>query len=63
MFINKSSAWVAAQIFQLVLFHKLMVENKIKNHTRKLTLYMHYNRFNKIHQAKEYEMLNFPLLV
>ena len=42
MFINTSSAWVAAQIFQLVLFHKLMVENKIKNHTRKLT------RFRKL---------------
>ena len=29
-------------IFQLVLFHKSMVENKINNHTRKLT------RFRKL---------------
>ena len=42
MFIITSSALVAAQIFQLVLFRELMVENKIKNHRRKL------NTFQKI---------------
>ena len=35
MLTNMSSAWVAAQVFQLVLLYKLMVENKIKTHTRK----------------------------
>ena len=34
MLIITSSAWVAVKIFQLVLFYKLIVENKIKNHTR-----------------------------
>ena len=35
MLINTSCAWVAVQVFQLVLMYKLMVENKIKTHTRK----------------------------
>ena len=35
MLINTSCAWVAVQVFQLVLLYKLMVENKIKTHTRK----------------------------
>ena len=40
MLIITSSAWVAVQIFQLVLFYKLIVENKIKNHTRKLNTFL-----------------------
>ena len=35
MLINTSSAWVAVQVFELVLLYELMVEYKIKTHTRK----------------------------
>ena len=35
MLINMSCAWVAVQVFQLVLMYKLMVENMIKTHTGK----------------------------
>ena len=35
MLIDTFSAWVAVQIFQLIWLYKLMIESKIKTHTRK----------------------------
>ena len=49
---NTSSAWVAVQVYQLVLLCKLMVENKIKNHTRKV------NKFQKIIDGRK-KLLSF----
>ena len=55
---NTSRAWVAVQVFQLVLLYKLMVENKIKNHTRKL------NTFQKIiDDSKKHFCLSSPVSI